>query len=98
MVQFKKRWDFECDDDNDIKDRISTNRTDKSRGDDGGGDKGRGHRAVTAQNRAQRSGEMGIIGRYGREFRPLGEGGFVPAEVAAEDPPLWQGSPSQGLG
>ena len=41
---------------------------------------------------------MGIIGRDGWEIHPLGEGGFVPVEVEAEDPPLWLGSPAQGLG
>ena len=48
--------------------------------------------------RAQRSGEMGIIGRDGREFRPQGEEGFLPAEAAVEEPPLWLGAVAQGLG
>ena len=38
---------------------------------------------------------MGIIGRDGRELRPQGEGGFVPAEAEADDPPQWLGAPAQ---
>ena len=41
---------------------------------------------------------MGIIGRDGQEFRLRGEGGFIPAEAAVEDTPLWLGTPAQGLG
>ena len=48
--------------------------------------------------RAQRIREMGIIGKDGQEFRPQRDGGVVPAEAAAGDPPLCVDAPAQGLG
>ena len=42
--------------------------------------------APSSDGRAQRSGEMAIISRDGRKFRPRERGEFVPAEASTEDP------------
>ena len=98
VLQGTKRWDLERNNDDDENDRISTNRTDNSVGDDRGGEGGRGSvrgapRTVTAQTRAEERGDgdhwQGWAGIPSAE-----RGGVVPAEAAAEDPPLWPGAPA----
>ena len=48
------------------------------------------------RGRAQRSGEMGIIGRDGRQFRPRGEGRIHPLGSGGGRPPTMVGLPQAG--
>ena len=52
--------------------------------------------APSPRGRAQRIGEMGIIGRDGQVFRPWGEGGIHPCRSGGGRPPTMVRRPHKG--